>query len=156
MNNIDSFKDEHRFLSNFYPSPVEFEGIRFPTVEHAYQFAKTLNEEWRERIRQAPTPGKAKRLGHKAPSRENWKEIKVGVMGELLKQKFAEAELKRRLIETAGQEIVEGNYWHDNFWGVCFCGLCCDGQNTLGRLLMEIRHELMGATISPQSSTSVA
>src|SRR6185503_14597055 len=46
MNNIDSFKDEYRFLSNFYPAPVQFDGIRFPTVEHAYQFARTLDQEW--------------------------------------------------------------------------------------------------------------
>jgi len=155
MNNIDSFKDEYRFLSNFYPAPVQFDGIRFPTVEHAYQFARTLDQEWRQQIRQAPTPGKAKRLARKAPPREDWKEIKVGVMRELLKQKFAADELKRQLLETAGRELVEGNYWHDNFWGVCSCGICCGGQNTLGRLLMEIRRELMGETIIPQSLTSV-
>jgi hypothetical protein len=142
MNRIDSFKDEYEFLSNFYPAQVEFERITFPTLEHAFQFAGTQDAARREQIRQAATPGKAKRLAHKAPLREDWPAAKVGVMRELLKQKFAAAELRQQLIETGDREIIEGNYWQDNFWGVCTCGTCTDGQNTLGRLLMEIRQEL--------------
>lgn len=37
-NVIDSFHDT--FLSNFYPVSVELDGVRYPTVEHAYQRAK--------------------------------------------------------------------------------------------------------------------
>jgi len=37
---IDSFKGDFRFLSNFYPVNVDYEGIMYPTVEHAYVAAK--------------------------------------------------------------------------------------------------------------------
>src|SRR4051812_21328901 len=40
---IAEFQGEYRFLSNFWPATVEFEGIRYPTAEHAYQAAKTLD-----------------------------------------------------------------------------------------------------------------
>lgn len=142
MNSIDSFQGEFEFLSNFYPAWVRFESVRFATVEHAYQFARTLDAEGRKQIRYAPTPGQAKRSGRKAPTREDWVEIKVDVMRELLRQKFTDAELQQRLLATGDREIIEGNYWHDTFWGVCTCETCPEGQNTLGRLLMEIRQEL--------------
>lgn len=34
---ITSFLGEYRFLSNFYPAPVSYLGLRYPTVEHAFQ-----------------------------------------------------------------------------------------------------------------------
>lgn len=39
------------------------------------------------------------------------------------------------------REIVEGNYWHDNYWGNCTCDKCknIEGQNKLGKILMKIR-----------------
>ena len=43
MKTIDKFKNEHEFLSNFYPSPITIEDITYPTVEHAFQAAKTLD-----------------------------------------------------------------------------------------------------------------
>jgi hypothetical protein len=39
----NSFHNEYRFLSNFYPAEVSFEGLVFPTVEHAYVAAKTTD-----------------------------------------------------------------------------------------------------------------
>lgn len=140
---IVTFDNEFAFLSNFFPARVTFDRLSFPTVEHAYQAAKTLDSSWRKRIRTAPTPSKAKRLGRKVPLRPNWETVKVDVMLELLRQKFAAPEMKKLLLETNNQMLVEGNTWHDNFWGVCRCGECSSGQNRLGRLLMEVRDELM-------------
>lgn len=40
-NEINRFVQEYAFLSNFYPSIVQFEGLNYPTVEHAYQAAKS-------------------------------------------------------------------------------------------------------------------
>ena len=39
---ISSFKGKYEFLSNFYGCMVEFEGISFPSAEHAFQAAKVL------------------------------------------------------------------------------------------------------------------
>ena len=135
---INSFKDEYRFLSNFWPALVEFEDNVYPSVEHAYQAAKTLDQDYRERIYFAPTPSVAKILGRQAPLREDWEEVKIDIMRNLLVQKFSIFELKSKLLATGNEELIEGNWWGDTFWGVCN-GV---GHNMLGKLLMEIREEI--------------
>ena len=50
---------------------------------------------------------------------------------------------KKQLLETGDEELIEGNRWHDNVFGSCFCPKCGDkGQNMLGKLLMELRDKL--------------
>ena len=131
-------------FSNFLvlDKPIVKDGIAMETLEHAYQGLKTVIPEERAKVFKAATPGKAKRLGSKVTLREDWAEIKVKVMDCLLKIKFAEGnEWRVRLDATKGSELVEWNWWHDNFWGDCECSKCegIDGQNMLGRLLMKIR-----------------
>ncbi|MEJ2069329.1 MAG: NADAR family protein [Syntrophobacterales bacterium] len=142
---IDDFEGDYAFLSNFTPAPVILEGVRYPTVEHAYQAAKTLEPGNREKIRQASTPGLAKKLGRKLEKRPDWPDLKVDIMRDLVRQKFEEqSDLKKRLLATGEIELVEGNTWHDNFWGECRCARCAalPGQNWLGRILMEVRSQL--------------
>ena len=50
------------FLSHFYPSPIELDGGIWPTVEHYYQFHKSLDPAYREAIRACVRPGEAKQL----------------------------------------------------------------------------------------------
>ena len=136
---IDKFDGEHAFLSNFHPSPVLMDGEWFPTVEHAFQAAKT--KDWSERrvVRLASTPGRAKRLGRRVSLREDWEQIKIEVMEQLLRQKFLlGSELHLQLLATSPAKLVEGNHWGDTFWGVCRG----TGQNHLGKLLMKIRDEV--------------
>ena len=45
---INDFHNEYFFLSNFYSHPVVFEGVTYPSNEHAYQAAKTLDLEKRK------------------------------------------------------------------------------------------------------------
>lgn len=133
---IRSFSGAHRFLSNFYPSPwVELDGLCYPTVEHAYQAAKTLDAERRYRIQQLATPGAAKRAGRVVPLRAGWEDRKVAVMRSLLERKFVEKNLRAALLATGDAVLIEGNDWGDTFWGVCR-GV---GENWLGRLLMDVR-----------------
>ena len=131
---VTEFQGEFRFLSNFWPSPIEYEGIWYPSVEHAYQAAKTLKVSDRKRIAKLITPGKAKRAGKELDLRPDWEEIKLDVMRELLQKKFAYRDLMFRLKKTEG-ELIEGNTWGDTFWGICNG----KGENHLGKLLMEIR-----------------
>lgn len=137
MNDILEFKDEYRFLSNFYPALGS-------TVEHQYQAAKTLDKDWARRILQSRTAGEAKRAGRNAPLRPDWDEVKIPVMRELLVRKFSNPELREKLVATANFLLVEGNWWHDNFWGKCYCARCHTkvGENHLGKLLMEIRNDI--------------
>jgi len=140
---IASFTGKNRWLSNFWLTSVEFEGVRYPSSEHAYQAAKTLDLAQREEIRVSGSPGNAKRLGTKVTLRPDWEEIKLGVMEGVLVQKFSEeTPLHEMLKETTG-DLKEGNWWHDNFWGSCACEKCGDkGQNHLGKILMRIRSTL--------------
>ena len=101
-------------------SPVDFEGEVYPTVEHAFAAAKTLDPTEREVIRLAPRPGDAKRLGRQVALRSGWDDLRVGVMRGLLARKFAPAtDLAARLLATGDAQLVEGNTWGDRFWGVC-------------------------------------
>ena len=152
------FRDELAFLSNFFPCVIESStGIKFPSVENAYQWAKETDPNnkrftpsygvnsvgWTEYMTNC-TPGDSKRAGRRADMRPNWNEIKVEVMRRLLKQKFQPGtDLGDRLRATRNMIITECNTWHDNFWGSCACTRCGDnGQNVLGKLLMERRAEL--------------
>lgn len=138
---IASFRGQYRFLSNFFPSPMEYQGKIWPTVEHAYQAAKTLDRNQQEKIRLARTPGIAKRLGRRADLRPDWNDIRVGVMRDLINLRFAQPSLREKLMGTGTADLIEGNTWHDNFWGICRCGKCCqhDGLNILGTILMQQR-----------------
>ena len=138
---IDCFDNEYGWLSNFAEAKINYEGKIYPTVEHAFQAAKTLNENEREKIRVSPTPGKAKRLGRKVTLRNDWESVKVDVMLELITDKFKNPEFRQLLINTVGSNLVEGNQWHDNFWGNCSCDKCQHkvGENRLGNILMCVR-----------------
>lgn len=135
---IDRFDGKYAFLSNFYSSPITIRGKVYPTVEHAFQAWKTKDLVEREKIRLAATPGIAKRMGRRVQLRYDWEVIKLDLMLWLLQRKFRDSTLASMLLETGDNELVEGNYWKDTFWGVCN-GI---GQNHLGRLLMQVREEI--------------
>ena len=136
---ILGFNNEFEFLSNFYPASIEYEGIIYPTVEHAYQAAKTMNLTHRSNIAKLKYAGQAKKAGRKLAIRDDWEDVKVSVMEYLLRQKFSYEDLKSKLIATEDRYIEETNHWNDTFWGVCNG----KGQNILGKLLMKIRNEIM-------------
>lgn len=145
--------------SNFYPIEIKVALIgadlipsaieTYPSVEHAFQAAKTYSAEEREAFRR---PGlkawEAKQMGRVVTLRKNWEASKVAVMAQLLDIKFQNPELRAQLLASAPKMLMEGNYWHDNFWGVCFCPRSskgcqgASGVNTLGKLLMNLRTSL--------------
>lgn len=134
---IDCFTGPWEFLSNYSAAPVRLDGVPYPTVEHAYQAAKTLDETVRARIADDPDPDEAKRLGRQHADRADWEEAKVPVMRSLVGQKFQDPALRERLLATGTAELVEGNDWGDEFWGVCGG----HGQNTMGLILMAVREQ---------------
>lgn len=142
---IDFFDGEYAFLSNFYNASCIFEGKFYPTVEHAFQAAKSLDQAERDWIAAAGSPGLAKRLGRRISLRPDWEKIKFDVMEECLRSKFADPVLKQKLLATGDEELVEGNYWHDNTYGNCSCEKCKNivGRNMLGNILMKLRTEFM-------------
>jgi ribA/ribD-fused uncharacterized protein len=141
MKKITSFNGKYRFLSNFWPAEVYLNEEIYPSIEHAYQAAKTLNKEEREEIRSASTASIAKKLGQHVTIRTDWEDIKFEVMYNLVQQKFNHSPLKELLLETGDAILEEGNWWHDTTWGICPEGSGI-GQNLLGLLLMKVRDEI--------------
>lgn len=150
---VSEFKGRYSFLSNFYPSEIEYQGIKYPTVEAYYVAMKasssqiingihySLND-FREMISKIETPGQVKRLGSKVSLRPDWENYRLEVMNWALREKFQNEVLKDLLLSTDDQELIEGNWWHDNFYGSCICSKCGNkGANNLGKILMSVRSE---------------
>lgn len=142
---IDRFNGEWKFLSNFWPSSITYQGLTYPTVEHAYQAAKSTDPEVRKKFLNPGRnggPGNAKRMGQRVVLREDWERVKLDIMLKLLRLKFSLPDLRDRLKMTGEAELIEGNTWHDTFWGT-YRG---QGENHLGRLLMQVRKEIHDQT----------
>jgi len=146
---IKEFKGQERIFSNFWkPSDwfasTEIIKMKY-TVEHRFQAWKAENAIEGFLILMADTPGKAKNLGKLCKMRKDWNNIKVSIMEMLVKEKFSDPWLKEQLLSTNSEELQEGNWWHDNFWGTCMCKKCGDkGENNLGKILMQLRNDLKG------------
>lgn len=83
----------------------------------------------------------AKRQGRQVALREDWEEVKVGLMEEVVRAKFFQnPDLGKRLLATGDTPLVEGNTWGDTCWGVDT--RTGQGENHLGLILMKIRGEL--------------
>ena len=142
MEKVTEFWGEYRFLSNFYEAPFEWSGVLWMTSEHAYQAAKTQVESERLRIIEAPTPQAAKRLGKSVTMRDDWNEVRVGIMYEIVSEKFYQNPgLKQKLLATGTAVIEEGNTWGDKILGICPPGSGI-GRNELGKILMKLRNEI--------------
>lgn len=140
MKTIDRFDGEFRFLSNFWPCSVLYEGIVYPSSENAFQAAKTLDMDARKvfAIKEV-TPAMSKHLGRAIALRSFWDTIKLGVMRDILEAKFQNQELRDKLIATGDAELIEGNTWGDTYWGVCNG----KGTNFLGKSLMNLRKTIL-------------
>lgn len=154
---IERFIDQYRWLSNFWEVEIEYEGIKYPSVEH-YYVALKINEpqtfevndkpkkfnvqEAREFVSKLETPGKAKKLGkEEVTERKDWNDIKISIMEYGLKQKYSQEPFRTQLIETGDILIQEGNTWNDQEWGVNID--TGEGKNILGKMIMKIRKDLI-------------
>ena len=148
---IDKFQGRWRFLSNFYPCEIEYQGIKYPSVEHYYVAMKVNDEQlingryytpadFREMISRVDSPGLAKKIGQLVKIRKDWNNKKLDFMNWVVREKFKNQELAEMLLSTGDMELIEGNSWNDTFWGVCNG----KGKNHLGKILMEVREELGG------------
>jgi ribA/ribD-fused uncharacterized protein len=130
---------ETSFLSNFHPADVEFEGVRYPTVEHAYQAAKSLDPKIRAGISKLKTAADAKAAGKRLAMRKDWNQIKDQVMEELTRKKFSDEKLAALLEGTGDADLIHSNWWNDTYWGAD--EKTGAGDNRLGKILMKLRDE---------------
>lgn len=144
-NNIKGFFGPYRFLSNFHVCDISFEGIVYPSVENAYQAAKTLD--YNERVKFIDmTPNESKNAGRKVTLRTDWEDIKLKIMCELNLTKYlTHFDLQSMLLNTDYKYLEETNWWGDTYWGVCKS----IGDNHLGKTLMLIRDNLKVPVLDP-------
>lgn len=140
-NSICGFRDDYFFLSNFYNCEIEYNGLIFQNSESAFQSAKFTN--LAHRMRFCNISGSyAKKLGRNRniPIRDDWDRVRCDIMYNILLTKFTSCDdLKNKLIDTHDKHIEESNNWNDRFWGTCG-GI---GNNNLGKILMQIRNDLI-------------
>lgn len=162
MNTIKTFStNETRFLSNFFPykNPkgdmypykvkVFYNGLEFKCVECAYMASKTKDLELQKEIQQM-TPFEAKALSEAGgiPLREDWEDVKIAIMSDLVEQKFSNNnELKKMLLDTGDSKLEEGNTWKDVFWGIDLSTK--EGENHLGKITMKVRKKLRDSDNKP-------
>jgi ribA/ribD-fused uncharacterized protein len=140
---IAGFFGAFRWLSNFHVSPCTVRGVTYGSSEAAYQAQKCPTDhpdhsQWTQKFVSA-SPKEAKALSYKVPLRSDWESVKVGIMRECLRSKFSDPNLMTALLDTGSRELIEMNSWGDRFWGT---DETLVGENTLGKLLMEVREEL--------------
>lgn len=142
-NMIEHFESpEYEFLSNFALVDIEYKGAIFPSVEHAYQSAKCDDPKWKLQCQDREIkPGKIKSMAKLVKSVDGWPQFRLVVMRELIKKKFEQEPFRQKLIDTGHVHIQEGNHWYDSFWGVRTDN--GKGQNHLGRIIMDVRDELL-------------
>lgn len=140
---ILEFRDEYNWLSNFYLVDILYKGEIYPSVEHAYMSAKSDDPEWKNQcMDRSIKPGKIKQMSQEIPIIKGWDKKKLKVMYDCLKVKYNQEPFKTKLLATGTQNIQEGNYHNDEFWGVNIKKIPNYGENYLGRLIMEIRKQL--------------
>lgn len=151
---IKEFRGINALYSNFFfrnqvlPTPIGL--LVFPTNEHFFVWCKTQNPLHKMEIIKAPKPGIAKKMGSpkgyimpdgslfKIDLRPDWDQVKIPAMTAGLELKFGQNEdLKQVLVASHPQELQEGNWWGDEYWGVNL--RTGKGQNMLGKLLMDLR-----------------
>lgn len=146
------YEQDFYVLSNFSAFQLRWNGISFPTLEHAYhwekfnvapEFRRGYHNQVQNLIRYAISAHDAFKIAQEEQwrihRRQDWDTVKVGIMGALLRAKVAQHEyVARKLLATGDRELVE-NSWRDDFWG---WGPNKDGQNMLGKCWMEVRAEL--------------
>lgn len=138
--NFYGIHGQYFWLSNFYESPQVVDGILFISNEHYFQSQKSEYPQIQKWIREAPSPYLAKKAGRIIRQQEGfdisrWEQIKAKIMYKGLKAKFEDENLKWKLIDT-GNAILHEDSPTDTYWGK-------RGQDMLGKILMEIRSELM-------------
>lgn len=145
---IGEFTGEYMWLSNFWSVPIAMEHQEndnavifvYGSVECAYMSRKSDDLDWKQFCK-TNKAGVVKRVSRDIELRPDWHKIKLDVMRDCLEQKFNNADMRSKLIETYPRHITEGNWHGDSFWGVDLKK--GNGENQLGKMLMEIRYKLV-------------
>ena len=142
------FQGDKRYLSNMYPAEIymdpslsqmfpmfTFDNYIYTASENLYQALKSNLFQHRKLFAEVGAKY-SKNLGKKLEIRSDWEDVKIEAMRLCLMLKFDQhPDLAEKLIATRDEYLEERNDWNDTYWGT-YLG---EGENHLGKLLMEIR-----------------
>lgn len=142
---------EYGWLGNMFRSPISEGGEIWLTSEALFQSKRFDDRMIKELIRNEKSPMRAKMKAKKNQDQMNVvprSEEDVELMRKVVKMKFDQNPvLKSKLKELEGRVIVEdiGNRKGDRhlFWGAKLVNEEWEGQNTMGRILMDLRDEYL-------------
>jgi hypothetical protein len=118
---LTRFDGEYEFLKNEFPANVYHEGRAYPSVAAAYEDARQQHARLR--------------LGMQ---REWDEQVRVPLVKRLLRSKFAAPDLRAKLLSTAEKHLSHQAEDADRFWHAP----AGQGENTLGRLIMDLRAQM--------------
>jgi ribA/ribD-fused uncharacterized protein len=144
--------EEYGWMGNMAPYPIKFDGKVWLTSEALFQSMRYNIDSIKEMIRVEKSP-----MGAKMKAKKNRDQMVVVPMSELdvenmrkcVKMKFdAHPQLKRQLINTKDSFIYEdiGNRKGERhkFWGAKkLSEIEGDGNNMMGKILMDLREEYL-------------
>ena len=141
-----SVKDLYGEFSNFALFPINIEGVIWPSSEHFYQAHKFLDHDLQERVRAAASPFLAAQIGRdpSLPMREDWDDVKDGVMLIALHAKYSQYSVLKELLASTGKSHIYEHTKNDCYWADCGDH---SGKNMLGQQLMQIRTEIQGENL---------
>jgi ribA/ribD-fused uncharacterized protein len=123
------------WLSNFYPAKVARNGKTYLCAEAAYHAAKFEDKpDIVEKFTKLDGDGAYKLASSLTYDNAAFSKKSVQIMTEIVKSKFSDTTLMKKLKDTGTKTLVEFNWWGNKFWGQS-----PDGMNWLGRILMYIR-----------------
>ena len=145
--------EPHHAKSNFHECEIQYQGNKYPSVEHGYQHTKAISlgcNDIAANILSVKTAGHAKLIAKDIPDDEAWDIIKLEVMSDLLKIKLESCpDFKETIIQTGDGVLAEAT--GDLFWAsglspdltLCTRPSNYPGRNELGKLLMELKSLLL-------------
>lgn len=154
-------KEQYGGLSNMAGGfPLQVNGIPIRTTEALYQACRFPHRPEVQRLiieQQSPMSAKMKSKPYRADSRSDWEQdkVRVKVMRWCLRVKLAQnwENFSQLLRETGDWHIVEQSR-KDDFWGAKpIDDRTLLGANVLGRLLKELRGQLLAAAEQGQLET---
>jgi ribA/ribD-fused uncharacterized protein len=141
------------WLGNMYASPIHYKGKIWKTSEALFQALRFDDEDIRELIRNEKSPMGAKM---KAKSKELRKRRIIDPLSEkdienmrmVVRLKFDQNPVLKSRLKISGEEVIVKNIGIRNgenhfFWGMKNINGEWIGNNMMGKILMDLRKELI-------------
>lgn len=143
--------DQEQLLGSVSNHPFFLDDYQWPTAEHYYQALKFNHLDYQKKIREAPSPLQARKLGNRwfKRKRSDFKKVRTTLMVRAMYTKCkAHIDVRTALLDSADQPLAESSF-SDYFWG---CGRDGRGENQFGKVLMRVRAKLMEEQSADASS----